>query len=311
MKKFRLLSIILCSATLTFAQPTLSWVRPPYGTTKTYNIHSGSMTEPTTGANQIWNYSAISVNNIGAGVYTDPSTLPPSVINKFPTATYVEVWTSPTAPSVEQAIVDFYREYPDSLVRMGQQSSGGSNSSTWGDTQGVWNVSFGGSTNANYQDQGTGQLVSGVFTYAAYGTLSTPYGTYNDVVMITRPGSKLFFRTTPYYGLLMNVIYSSPTTIAGAYVYSYGASSTGINKITDSPVLNIYPNPVSDELTINLETTTTNIVEVINSIGTTILKQAIHSSSTKINTSILSNGIYFVRTTNENNITSTSKFIKN
>lgn len=187
MKKITLLSSMLCVSVLMFAQPTLNWVRPPYGTTKTYNIHSGTMTEPTTGANQVWNYSSISVSNIGAGVYTDPATLPISVINKFPAATYVEVWTSPAAPSVEQAIVDYYREYPDSLVRMGQQSSGGSNSSTWGDTQGIWNVSFGGSTNATYQDQGTGQLATGVFTYAAYGTLTTPYGTYNDVVMITRP----------------------------------------------------------------------------------------------------------------------------
>lgn len=310
MKKITLLSIILNAATLAIAQPTLNWVRPPYGTTKTYNIHSGTMTEPTTGANQVWNYSAISVNNIGTGVYTDPSTLPPSVINKFPTATYVEVWTVPTAPSVEQAIVDFYREYPDSLVRLGQQSSGGSNSSTWGDTQGIWNVSFGGSTSANYQDQGTGQLVSGVFTYAAYGTLTTPYGTYNDVVMITRPGSKLFFSTTPYYGLLMNVIYSGPTTIAGAYVYSYDFP-TVVNENKTKNDFSIYPNPVSNELTIQFETNSRKKVEVLNCLGTVEMIEQTNASITKINTNNLSKGVYFIKTTDENNNISTSKFIKN
>ena len=310
MKKFRLLSIILCSATLTFAQPTLSWVRPPYGTTKTYNIHSGSMTEPTTGANQIWNYSAISVNNIGAGVYTDPSTLPPSVINKFPTATYVEVWTSPTAPSVEQAIVDFYREYPDSLVRMGQQSSGGSNSSTWGDTQGVWNVSFGGSTNANYQDQGTGQIVSGVFTYAAYGTLTTPYGTYNDVVMITRPGSKLFFSTAPYYGLLMNVIYSGPTTIAGAYVYDY-TFATNVIDAKESLEFSMYPNPVENQLNIVFNDNQNKTIEIYNVLGETIYQNNHVINKLQIDVKTLEKGVYFIKTTDKNNNISTNKFIKN
>lgn len=310
MKKITLLSMVLCSATLAFAQPTLNWVRPPYGTTKTYNVHSGSITEPTTGANQTWDYSAISVNNLGAGVYTDPSTLPPSVINKFPTATYVEVWTTPAAPTVEQAIVDFYREYPDSLVRMGQQSSGGSNSSTWGDTQGVWNVSFGGSTTAKYLDSGTGQLTNGTFTYAAYGTLTTPYGTYNDVVMITRPGSKLFFSTTPYYGLLMNVIYSGPTTIAGAYVYSYDFS-TSVDAIQAKNELSIYPNPVSNELTLQFETNSTKTIEILNCLGAVEYTETTRNTSAKINTSHLSKGVYFIKTTDENNNTSTSKFIKN
>jgi hypothetical protein len=310
MKKITLLSIILCSATLAFAQPTLNWVRPPYGTTKTYYVHSGSITEPTTGANQTWDYSAISTNNLGAGVYTDPSTLPPSVINKFPTATYVEVWTSPSAPTVEQAIVDFYREYPDSLVRMGQQSSGGSNSSTWGDTQGVWNVSFGGSTNAKYIDQGTGQLVSGVFTYAAYGTLTTPFGTYNDVVMITRPGGKLFFSTAPYYGLLMNVIYSGPTTIAGAYVYDYDFP-TSIDKLPTSNQLTLYPNPASNHLTLQFDVVATRSVEIYNLLGEKLYSSKVNTTNLNIDIQPLKTGVYFIKTTDENNNTSTNKFIKN
>ncbi len=310
MKKITLLSIILCSTVLAFAQPTLNWVRPPYGTTKTYNIHSGSITEPTTGANQTWDYSAISVNNIGTGVYTDPSTLPLSVINKFPAATYVELWTSPAAPTVEQAIVDYYREYPDSLVRMGQQSSGGSNSSTWGDTQGIWNVSFGGSTNANYQDQGTGQLVSGVFTYAAYGTLTTPYGTYNDVVMITRPGSKLFFSTTPYYGLLMNVIYSGPTTIAGAYVYDY-TFATNVLEVKESSEFSIYPNPASNQLTISFDVVATRSVEIYNLLGEKLYSSKVNTTNLNIDIQPLKTGVYFIKTTDENNNTSTGKFIKN
>lgn len=310
MKKITLLAFILSSATLFFAQPTLNWVRPPYGTTKTYNIHSGTMTEPGSGANQVWDYSAISVSNIGAGVYTDPSTLPASVINKFPTATYVEVWTSPAAPSVEQAIVDFYREYPDSLVRMGQQSSGGSNSSTWGDTQGIWNVSFGGSTNAKYLDQGTGQLVTGVFTYAAYGTLTTPYGTYNDVVMITRPGSKLFFSTTPYYGLLMNVIYSGPTTIAGAYVYDYDFP-TSIDKLHASNKLTFYPNPASNQLTLSFNVVAKRTVEIYNLLGEKLYSTKVNTTNLNIDVKTFENGVYFIKSTDENNNITTSKFIKN
>lgn len=310
MKKITLFSILSCLTAIVFAQPVLTWVRPPYGTTKTYNIYTGTMTEPSIGANQIWDYSALTTGSIGAGVYTDPLTLPPSVINKFPTATYVEVWTSPAAPTVEQAIVDFYHDYPDSLVRMGQQSSGGSNYSTWGDVEGVWNIPFGGSTNANYMDPMTGQLVSGSFSYAAYGTLTTPFGTYNDVVMITLPGVKNFFTTTPYFGKLMKIVYSGPTTIAGAYIYSYGTSS-GIDDVKNEQTINIYPNPVSEDLLIDFLESKIIRVEILNVLGEAILIQEISSSTLKINTVELSKGIYFIKTMDENNNISTSKFIKN
>ncbi|MBV6484468.1 MAG: hypothetical protein KFKLKKLM_00974 [Flavobacteriales bacterium] len=310
MKKITLLSSMLCVSVFMFAQPTLNWVRPPYGTTKTYNIHSGTMTEPTTGANQVWDYSAISVSNIGAGVYTDPATLPASVINKFPTATYVEVWTSPAAPSVEEAIVDYYKEYPDSLVRMGQQSSGGSNSSTWGDTQGIWNVSFGGSTNATYLNQSTGQLVSGVYTYAAYGTLTTPYGTYNDVVMITRPGSKLFFSTTPYYGLLMNVIYSGPTTIAGAYIYDYTFATNVSETIEETTTFSLFPNPVNNVLNLVFDANNQK-VEIYNVLGEIMYNNISLNNNLSIDVSAFGSGVYFIKTTDKNNTVSTQKFIKN
>ena len=182
------------------------------------------MIDPSGGTNQTWDYSSYSPTAIGSGIYTDPTTLPTSSKDKFPKATYVEVWNYPAAPSLDKAIIDYYYDSADSLVRLGQQGSGGNLANTWGDVQGVWNIAYGASKDARNQNMGS-KLTMGSFTYAGYGTLKTKYGSYSDVVLITYPGGKNFFQTKPYFGMLMNILYSAPSTIAGAYIYNYTAGT--------------------------------------------------------------------------------------
>lgn len=309
MKKL-LFSICLGATISVSAQPALTWVRPPFGVTKTYNMFSGSMTEPTSGANQVWDYSLINPTALGWGEYTDPATLPSSAQSIFPTATYVEVWKQPAAPFLTQAIIDYYHDYPDSLVRMGQQHSGGASSSTWGDVQGVWNIAFGSSASGRYQDASTGQLVTGSYTYAGYGTLKTKLGTYNDVVMFSRNGAKTFFQTTPYFGMLMNVLYSAPTTIAGAYIYSYGTSN-GVADFSSQNNTSIYSGLNSNEVVINIANFSGNAdVNVFDATGKSVFHNSIRFSndSQSIKLNIVTQGIYLVEV-KYNNTVKTSKVI--
>ncbi len=274
------MSLLACMSAM--AQPILNWVRPPFGTAKTYNMYQGSMPEPSAGSNQVWDYSSYTPISIGAGVYTDPSTLPASSFNKFPTATYVEVWNQPIAPSLDQAIIDYYHDYADSLVRLGQQGSGGGLANTWGDVQAVWNIGFGDSASARYFAY-SNVLTSGSITYAGYGTLKTKYGVYNDVVLISSNGSRAFFQTTPYFGMLMNILYSSPTTIAGAYIYSY-SSGTSVDELKPDQKAQIYT--VEDSHKVNISMTNycgKAKVKVYDAIGKLVFQEDLtFSNDTKI-----------------------------
>ena len=306
-----LLSISLFATIYASAQPVFTWVRPPYGTTKTYNMYQGTMTEPSTGANQVWDYSAHNPISIGAGVYTDPSTLPASSLNKFPTATYVEVWKIPAAPSLDKAIIDYYQECTDSLVRLGQQGSGGGLANTWGDVQGIWNLAYGDSADARYFIY-SNQLTTGKITYAAYGTLKTKYGVYTNVVMLSRNGGRAFFQTTPYVGMLMEIQYSAPNTIAGAYIYSY-AGAAGIEDLKPQHKASVYSISNSKEVKISMADYTGKVgVKVYDALGKEVFQNTLYFSNDSQNIDLhnLLHGIYFVQVRYENFI-QTEKVIIN
>lgn len=67
----------------------------------------------------------------------------------------------------------------------------------------------------------------------------------------------------------------------------------------------ISPNPSSDYANFNKEF---NLVEIYNSIGKLIVS---HSNTSQINVSSLSNGMYFINVTDENDTKKTIKFLKN
>lgn len=309
MKKIILLSMCLGSVMFLLAQPALTYVRPPYGTTKTYGMYAGSMTEPSIGENQNWDYSSYSPSSIGTGIYTDPATLPESAKSKFPAANYVEVWQMPT--TLDKTVIDYYYDCSDSLVKLGQQSSGGNNFSTWGYVQGVWNMAYGDSRNARFMDPMTGTLKSTPFTYAAYGTLKTFHGTYDNVVMLSFEGNKNFFQTTPYFGLLMNIVYSSPTTIAGAYINNFGTSS-GVNDLSVSKSVAVTSLLNSNQIQIDLfdykGSCNVNVYDVI---GQKVYQTVLNYNAQRQTISIenVSTGLYLVELNYNSAINSTKVFL--
>jgi len=75
--------------------------------------------------------------------------------------------------------------------------------------------------------------------------------------------------------------------------------------------INIYPNPVSNFLKIENPFSGNYKVKVINSLGQIVLKQNQNTSSTSLDVSNLSKGIYFLNINSEEVNTQTFKFIKN
>jgi hypothetical protein len=92
-------------------------------------------------------------------------------------------------------------------------------------------------------------------------------------------------------------------------------TTTGVEdlaqKIANTKLL-VYPNPATDVLNININNANFKNSEVVvyNISGAEVLKTNMANSNAQINIETLSNGIYFVKVTNQNGFNKTVKFVK-
>ena len=70
---------------------------------------------------------------------------------------------------------------------------------------------------------------------------------------------------------------------------------TGINEMIMTNNLNVYPNPASDYISVEGESTINNIL-IANEIGIVVYQQNIKSTKTEINITNLTNGICQIKT---------------
>ena len=87
------------------------------------------------------------------------------------------------------------------------------------------------------------------------------------------------------------------------------STSTGITSITSSDVLQIYPNPTTDKLTIQTSATDKSNVEISDLSGKVIGQYSISGTDNTINVSDLSTGSYFIKVSN-NQSNTVKKFVK-
>lgn len=87
---------------------------------------------------------------------------------------------------------------------------------------------------------------------------------------------------------------------------------SGINSFTIHPSqFTIFPNPVSEELTIQLNSSCTDCkLEITNTIGVKIISQEIISPITQLNIKSLPSGIYFIKLQTQSGETQVKKFVK-
>ena len=106
----------------------------------------------------------------------------------------------------------------------------------------------------------------------------------------------------------------SPTYIDQTSIYIIGFKHNNTNNFTTntgvSPIVKLYPNPVSGTLNIILDKYTSGYqVLVINAEGKILIRDYLGKDKNQINVSRLPNGIYIIRISDNNNII-TSRFIK-
>jgi hypothetical protein len=208
-------------------------------------------------------------------------------------------------PSLAVAARRFYYDSADSLVELGEQSSGGGTINPSGSTLGVWNIPFGESKDGQYRDLTTGKMTVGSFTYAAYGTLKLQSKTYDDVVMISNPSGKNFFITKPFFGLVMKVMYSAPNTIAGAYINSFGSTAVTIAGSPASPKNHSITTQKNSEIVIDLADYSGNCdIKIVAISGKTVYQNTLYfgSASKTVSINNVNAGVYFVELKYNNGI---------
>ena len=125
-----------------------------------------------------------------------------------------------------------------------------------------------------------------------------PCYTATEIMQIIRESSHLYHNPNPEFGYGIPDFYKAYTTHVGIHDYS--------------PLqLNVYPNPVTDQLNIVNPDGNIQTVSVYNASGQLVLQTAVSSSPIlEINVSSLPNGFYIGTATLNNNQTTTFKFVK-
>lgn len=106
------------------------------------------------------------------------------------------------------------------------------------------------------------------------------------------------------------LIFLKETIANGNELWSVNAPLS-IDEVENSKKISIYPNPVTNNLTIENPFTGNVQLKVVNNIGQVVLNQNYNTASTRLNVSTLSKGIYFLNITSEDFRAQSIKFIKN
>lgn len=103
------------------------------------------------------------------------------------------------------------------------------------------------------------------------------------------------------YGLIEN------PAVNTVYVFTPGILN-GVNRVSASKKVNLYPNPAPAYLTIETETDIRRI-SILNTSGQTLYKEAVHGQLHYVSTSWLSSGVYMIQLETDTGII-TEKFVK-
>ena len=88
---------------------------------------------------------------------------------------------------------------------------------------------------------------------------------------------------------------------------------TGIQDLTTTGEVNIYPNPANDYINITIPASLTSVnttIEVTDALGKVIMKHLLTEDTTTLNTDILNEGVYFFKVSSNNQIIKIGKVLK-
>lgn len=283
--KTKIYILILALVTLisnSWAQPIITGVviGPQGSKTMAYPI-PGTIIPGTTGANQIWDY---------ANIVHDPTSyylknvsfggLSKAIRDAFPTGNLANEYV---LNGTLVATMVFRIEAADLLYL-------GLNTTVFPvpDIQLVFPHSY--------------QKTLAGFTYDAYGTLKTPFGTYNNAVRLRENnGSKHkydYWQFDPYYILLMEYQIDTITHVISDKAFFKTEIATSVNELETKNELKIFPNPAVDVMNIQTSFTGNKTVEIYDISGKKIMSRIVSlkpDSPSELDVSRIKRGIYLVK----------------
>lgn len=268
---------ILAAAALS-AQPTLEFSDVPTGNT-TLTVYQltdpGNIVEPSTGANQTWDFSSGTFAAAGNAVM-GPSAGTPFAAN-YPAANWA--WTiTPTVGAADYLYMVLNNSGMENVA-----AHVPADPNVYTDFQRIMQfpMAFG----ASFVDAFTSPDHTGTdtWTYAGHGTLITPIGTFTDqVMMVGSDDDVVLWNASPLY----------PRVIANEDgVMLFGPSSTGVAERI-APALAVFPVPASTALNITGITATAQW-SVVDLQGRTLLTgRTTDPTRTQVDIAALAEGDY-------------------
>jgi hypothetical protein len=98
------------------------------------------------------------------------------------------------------------------------------------------------------------------------------------------------------------------TGSADAFLIKYSDLVVGLNDVQEKPVIKLYPNPVKNQLFIELNDLEVTNISILNYSGQ-LVKSMVNNTTNQIDVSDLNEGIYILKVSTENGV-STKRFVK-
>lgn len=317
-----------------FSQSVISDVVPDFGDQMVYNQKDGAPDPGASGANVTWDFSDFTLDDFSANyLVSHPGDVEGS--DQFPDATMVWV------VDLDFAVLNNYMSFANNAF-----TNYGSISISSGQTSGrIYDnpeVSF--TYPINYQDTGSdtydGNVVissgnspfSGESSYVVdgYGTIVTPYGTFENVLRITSTktenlstfGLNMTSNITetswysPDYRVPVYIISSTLDSYMGSEIDSSKTATalvsytgtTGIRENSSDNFLNIYPNPSRDHITISSDFKGFAELRIYSVDGKVVARKSV-SSEEIIDISSLNKGFYIADITVDGHSYSRASFV--
>lgn len=323
--------VLMCSVSL--AQPTLTatGVNPVYGDVYS-GYTSGYISPGSSGANQTWNLASLTGSSGGTATAVAPAST--TYGSSFPGSNLS--WDNNSSASES-----FYKTSPTAFQFYGIASS--TTLMSYSNPEDFLRFPF--TYNDTYYDTWAVQFVNGGYTFYrtgtttvtadGYGTLITPNGTYNNVLRIhfvqvyqdsaNIGGPYIVSYNNDEYmwykegvHVQLATLYNLTTSAGGPY--TGGSYATGSLGVENAPLLissvNLFPNPATDQVTVDFTLTENQAVEIklFNDLGQQVkISQSVGGvqglNMLQLDVADLPEGIYFAQLLCKENVAATKRFV--
>lgn len=317
-KNYFFLFFLLSSGFFSFAQPVLTSSSFTDYLAVGYNVPDiTGVTLGSAGANQNWNYSGL-VPDTSFGIYQETIPYSSAPVNPFTEANInycLKVFFSYGEDLYENFIfVKLNSNGSETFGYINQTNGIIEDTITYCDTPtSVLPLNYGDSYTSSEQETCTSPTIASTDTYDAYGSLSTVYGTFTNVIRLKYSNSDStsiqysWYQLTPAYLPLMDMKVNSSNVVTNVTIYQ-NTADLGFNENNIANKIIVYPNPATNY--VNLKLSNNNPIDKIiitNLLGETVLEETQNTST--INVENLSNGLYLLQV-NSNGQKIETKFLK-